>query len=442
MTDLFRPPRRLRTAAAALVLLCACCAAGAQGRNELRPGDYIIAVVNQELVTAVEVEMRLARAQEEAKRSGARLPPEAELRRQVLDALVEERVIVTYARDSGMKVDDVDVDRAVQNVAAQNQLTLDQLRERIKRDGLDYPRLRANLRDQIMVERLREREVGQRIRITDGDVDKLLEQQRASVSADIELNIAQILVSVPEGASEAETAARRARAEQALNRVKAGEAFDAVAREVSEDGNRQKGGELGLKPSSRLPDPFVEAVRGLQPGQVAPTLLRTGAGFHALKLLERKDSAAIRVTQTRARHILLRPSAQLSAETAARRLADYRRQIESGARSFEDIARQYSEDGSAPQGGDLGWVPPGVMVPEFEEAMDKLQPGAISPPVVSRFGVHLVQVLERRQVALDAKQVREQARNVLREQKFDEAYAEWAKDLRARAYIEMREPPQ
>jgi len=442
MTDLFRPPRRLRTAAAALVLLCACCAAGAQGRNELRPGDYIIAVVNQELVTAVEVEMRLARAQEEAKRSGARLPPEAELRRQVLDALVEERVIVTYARDSGMKVDDVDVDRAVQNVAAQNQLTLDQLRERIKRDGLDYPRLRANLRDQIMVERLREREVGQRIRITDGDVDKLLEQQRASVSADIELNIAQILVSVPEGASEAETAARRARAEQALNRVKAGEAFDAVAREVSEDGNRQKGGELGLKPSSRLPDPFVEAVRGLQPGQVAPALLRTGAGFHALKLLERKDAAAIRVTQTRARHILLRPSAQLSAETAARRLADYRRQIESGARSFEDIARQYSEDGSAPQGGDLGWVPPGVMVPEFEEAMDKLQPGAISPPVVSRFGVHLVQVLERRQVALDAKQVREQARNVLREQKFDEAYAEWAKDLRARAYIEMREPPQ
>ena len=442
MTDFSRPQRRFRKAAAVLALLCACGAAGAQGRNELRPGDYIIAVVNQELVTAVEVEMRLARAQEEAKRSGARLPPEAELRRQVLDALVEERVIVTYARDSGMKVDDVDVDRAVQNVAAQNQLTLDQLRERIKRDGLDYPRLRANLRDQIMVERLREREVGQRIRITDGDVDKLLEQQRASVSADIELNIAQILVSVPEGASEAETAARRARAEQALNRIKAGEAFDAVAREVSEDGNRQKGGELGLKPSSRLPDPFVEAVRGLQPGQVAPALLRTGAGFHALKLLERKDAAAIRVTQTRARHILLRPSAQLSAETAARRLADYRRQIESGARSFEDVARQYSEDGSAPQGGDLGWGPPGAMVPEFEEAMDKLQPGAISPPVVSRFGVHLVQVLERRQVALDAKQVREQARNVLREQKFDEAYAEWAKDLRARAYIEMREPPQ
>jgi peptidyl-prolyl cis-trans isomerase SurA len=175
---------------------------------------------------------------------------------------------------------------------------------------------------------------------------------------------------------------------------------------------------------------------------VAPAPLRTGAGFHLLKLLERKDAAAIRITQTRARHILLRPSAQLSAETASRRLADYRRQIESGQRKFEDVAKQFSEDGSAAQGGDLGWTAPGVMVPEFEEAMNKLQPGGLSPPVVSRFGVHLIQVLERRQVALDAKQVREQARNVLREQKFDDAYAEWAKDLRARAYIEMREPPQ
>ena len=442
MTDLSRPQRRFRKAAAVLALLCACGAAGAQGRNELRPGDYIIAVVNQELVTAVEVELRIARGVDEAKRSGARLPPEAEIRRQAVESLIEERVIVTYARDSGMKVDELEVDRAVQNVAAQNQLTLDQLRERLRREGIDYPRLRASLRDQIMVERLREREVLQRIRITDGDVDKFLEQQRASVSADIELNIAQILVSVPEGASESDVAARRARADQALARVKAGEAFDAVAREMSEDGNRQKGGEIGLRPSSRLPDPFVEMVRGLQPGQVAPAPLRTGAGFHLLKLLERKDAAAIRITQTRARHILLRTSAQLSAETASRRLADYRRQIESGERKFEDVAKQFSEDGSAAQGGDLGWTAPGVMVPEFEEAMDKLQPGGLSPPVVSRFGVHLIQVLERRQVALDAKQVREQARNVLREQKFDDAYAEWAKDLRARAYIEMREPPQ
>ena len=429
-------------AALCLLLVIGSGAGAAPERGPLRPGDYIVAVVNQELVTAIEVEIRLARGREEAARAGARMPPDAEMRRLALEALIEERVIVTYARDSGMRVDDQEVDRAVQNVATQNQLTLEQLRGRLKSDGIDYPRFRANLRDQIMVERIREREVYQRIRITDGDVDRFLDKQRASVAADIELNIAQILVTVPEGASDAEIAARRARAEQALARVKAGEAFDAVAREISEDGNRLKGGEIGMKPSSRLPDAFVEAVRGLAAGQVTSAPLRTGAGFHVLKLVERRDTAAIRVTQTHARHILLRPSEQLSIETATRRMADYRRQIESGARSFADVAKQYSEDGSAAQGGDLGWTAPGVMVPEFEEAMDKLQPGGLSPPVVSRFGVHLIQVMERREVALDAKQVREQARNVLREQKFDEAYTEWAKDLRARAYIEMREPPQ
>ncbi len=442
MTDLASIGRGFGRAVASICLLLAVGAEAATDRGPLRPGDYIVAVVNQELVTAIEVELRLARGREEAARVGARLPPDAELRRLSLEALIEERVIVTYARDSGMRVDDQEVDRAVQNVATQNQLTLDQLRGRLKSDGIDYPRFRANLRDQIMVERIREREVYQRIRITDGDVDRFLDKQRASMAADIELNIAQILVTVPEGASEAEIAARRVRAEQALARVNAGEAFDAVAREISEDGNRAKGGEIGLKASSRLPDAFVEAVRGLAAGQVTSVPLRTGAGFHVLKLVERRDTAAVRVTQTHARHILLRPSEQLSIEIATRRMADYRRQIDSGERSFADVARQYSEDGSAAQGGDLGWTAPGAMVPEFEEAMDKLQAGGLSPPVVSRFGVHLIQVIERREVALDAKQVREQARNVLREQKFDEAYTEWAKDLRARAYIEMREPPQ
>jgi peptidyl-prolyl cis-trans isomerase SurA len=247
---------------------------------------------------------------------------------------------------------------------------------------------------------------------------------------------------VPEGADAAVVEARRARAEAALARVRAGEAFDAVARAVSEDGNRERGGEIGRRPASRLPDAFVEATKALQPGQVAPVLLRTGAGFHVLKLLERSDAGLGLVKQTRARHVLLRTSPQLNAEVAARRLADYRRQIESGARSFEDIARQFSEDGSAAAGGDLGWSSPGMMVPEFEEAMNALQPNAMSPPVVSRFGVHLIQVLERRDVALDPKQVREQARNVLRERKFEQAYLDWTKEIRARAYVEMREPPQ
>ena len=414
--------------------------AAAQGR--VISGDYIAAIVNQELVTAGEIERRVQRAQQEAARAGARLPPPRELRSQLLDLLIEERVIVTHARESGVRVDEPDLDRAVQSVATQNQLTLEQLRERLRADGIDYARFRANLRDQMLIERVREREVYQRIRIDDAEVDRVIEQQRAAAQADAPMNLAQILVSVPEGADAATEAARRTRAEAALARVRGGEDFASVAREISEDGNRASGGEIGLRPASRLPDIFVTAVRGVPAGGVAPALLRSGAGFHVLKVIERRDDGAVQITQTRARHILLRTSPQLTAEVAAGRLAEFRRQIESGSRSFEDLARQFSEDGSAAAGGELGWSSPGTMVPEFEQAMNRLPVGGLSGPVVSRFGVHLIQVQERRQVAQDVKQLREQVRNVLREQKFEEAYAEWAKDLRARAYVELRDPPQ
>jgi peptidyl-prolyl cis-trans isomerase SurA len=223
--------------------------------------------------------------------------------------------------------------------------------------------------------------------------------------------------------------------------VRGGEDFAIVARDVSEDANRARGGEMGLRPAARLPDAFVQQVSDLRAGEVSPTLLRSGAGFHVLKLLERKDASGVRVTQTRARHILLRPSAQLSEDVAKQRLADMRAQIERGTASFENLARQFSEDGSAAQGGDLGWVNPGAFVPEFEAAMNRLTVGGLSQPVVSRFGVHLIEVVDRREAVLDAKQLREQARAALREQKFEEAYAEWLKELRARAYVEMRDPP-
>jgi peptidyl-prolyl cis-trans isomerase SurA len=236
-------------------------------------------------------------------------------------------------------------------------------------------------------------------------------------------------------------AERRARAEAAQARIKAGADFAAVAREVSEDGNRAQGGEIGLRPADRLPDVFVAAVRDLQPGQVAGELLRSGAGFHLLKLIDRKDAGDFTIQQTHARHILLRTSPQLTAEAAAQRLAEIRSRIVSGAESFEQAARENSEDPSAAAGGDLGWVSPGTFVPEFEAVINQLPKGGISEPVVSRFGVHLVQVTDRREVKLDRRQQREQARNILREQKFEAAYSDWMRDLRGRAYVEMREPP-
>lgn len=406
-----------------------------------RGGDYILAVVNQELVTAAELERRVAQIKDDARRSNSRLPDERELRRQVLDALIDERVILTNAREAGVKVDDTELDRAVQAVAAQNQLTLPQLQQRLRQEGVDYSRFRSNLRDQMMVDRMREREVGSRIKVSDKEIDDLIAAQAAS-GVNVEYNIAQILVTVPEGASPQVVAEREARARTALQRVRSGGDFAATAREFSEDGNRERGGEIGLRPADRLPDVFVNRVKTMKPGEVAPELLRTGAGFHVLKLLDRKESAGFKVRQTHVRHILLRPSAQLSQEAARQRLAEMKRDIAAGTRRFEDLARQFSQDGSAQNGGDLGWTSPGQLVPEFEEPMSALRDGGVSDPVVSRYGVHLIQVLGRREAAVDPRQLRDQARNALREQKFEEAYNEWVRDLRARAYVEMREPPQ
>lgn len=424
---------------AAVALAVATAAAQQRSAGTPRAGDYIVAVINQELVTNAEVEARLAQVRANAQREGGQLPPPASLRQQVIESLVDERVIISHARDTGTRIDESDVDRALANIAAQNQLTLVQLREQLRRSGTDVTRLRANLRDRLLVERVREREVGSRIRISDGEIDAWLDKQRGTATATAELNIAQILVAVPEGASPSEVAARRARIDAALERIKGGESFEKVARELSEDANRERGGEIGMKPADRLPDPFVEAVKPLKSGEVAA--LRSDAGFHLLKLIERKQGSGFATSQTRVRHILLRPSAQLSAQAAAARLAGFKREVEGRARTFEALARENSEDGSAANGGDLGWTSSGSFVPEFEQAMNALPVGGISAPVESRFGVHLIQVVERREVALDLKQVREQARNALREQKFDDAFTEWANELRARAYVEMREPP-
>ena len=427
---------------ALLALAAALPSVQAQSRDgTLRPGDYIVAVVNSELVTAGEVQQRVARAQQESARSGARLPPVETMRKQIVDALIDDRVQITYTRDIGVKVDESEVDRAIANIAVQNQVSLQQLKDRLRGEGIDYGRFRDNLRDQIAVERTREREVVARIQIPDREVDALVDQQRAAAGVATQYNIAQILVTVPEGATDATVAERRARAEAALARVRGGEAFADVARQVSEDGNRAAGGEIGMRPADRLPDLFVEAVRPLEPGAVSPTVLRSGAGFHVLKLVERRDAGGLSIVQTRARHVLLRASPQVSQEAALNRLGVLKRQIDAGTLTFEQAARDNSEDSSAAQGGDLGWASPGMFVPEFEQAMNPLPIGGIAEPFVSRFGVHLLQVMDRRNATIELKQQREQARNVLREQRFEAAYAEWARDLRARAYIEMREPP-
>ena len=414
----------------------------AQPSAKPRMADYIVAVVNQESVTAFEVRQRAQRLRAEAQRTGAPLPPGDQLEREVLDSLIDERAILSQAREGGIRVDDGDVDRALANIAAQNQISVVTLRDRMVAEGMDFNRFRATVREQIIVERMREREVSQRVRITDTEVEDYIEKQRGQRAGEVEYNIAQVLIPVPEGASAAVLSERRALADAAMARVRAGEDFAAVAKALSQDANRERGGEIGLRPADRLPDLFLETVRPLAAGAVAPSVVRSGAGFHILKLIERRDSAAFRVTQTRARHILLRVNDASNRDAAIRQMREWRAQIERGTRRFEDIARERSEDGTASSGGDLGWASPGQFVPEFEQAMNPLPPGGLSEPVVSRFGVHLIQVVERRETALDNKQLRDQARAALREQKFEEAYGEWIKEMRSRAYVERREAPQ
>ncbi len=460
MTEL-RSMRHLKPVAAALLSLTAALAGSASlaqtrpaapaavasapsrppvEQRQLKPGDYIAAIVNTDIVAASEVIQRTERMREEARQRGQNITNEL-LHKQALDSLIDERVVVTYARENGPRVDEPELDRVVANVATQNKLTMPELRQRLSAEGIDFKRFRENLRDQMLSERVREREVQGRIRVTDGDIDKYLEERQAALQGRAQLNIAQILVPVPEGAGPIVLAERKARAESALARVKAGEDFGKVAREISEDANKNRGGEIGLRGADKLPDVFVDAVKDLKNGEVRPELLRSEAGFHVLKLVERQaGKASINVVvQTRARHILLRPSEQLSPEQATRRLVEFKRAIESGRATFEQLARANSEDGSAQEGGDLGWVSPGGFVPEFEQAMDALPLKGLSDPVPSRFGIHLIQVMERRDVVLDNKQLRDQARNALRERKYDDAYNDWMKELRARAFIETRE---
>jgi len=405
-----------------------------------RSADYIVAVVNSESVTDNEVKFRVAKLQQESIERGGAQPTAAELRKQALDALVEERVLVTYARDNGVKVDDAEVERAVGNIASSNKMSPEQLRDRLRQQGVDYNTFKSGIKDQITIERIREREVVNHIRVTDAEIADYIAKMRGGRAAAPQVNIAQILISVPDKSTPAVEAERKARAETALARVRNGEPFEQVVREMSEDANKAKGGEMGARPVDKYPDLFANAIKDVKVGGITG-LVRSGAGWHVLKVVSRGEESGLTVTQTRVRHIVLRPSAQMGIDAVERRILDFRQQIASGAKTFEELARQYSEDGSAQSGGDLGWASPGSFVPEFEEAMDKLPISGLSGPVRSRFGVHLIQVLDRRDTTVEPKQLREQATNALKEQKFEPAYAEWVADLRAKAFIEYRDAP-
>ena len=430
-------------AAAQGLRLSASPAAAAQP-DVARSADYIVAVVNSEPITNNEVRAELLRLTQQLSQQGRSQPDSKELKRQVLERLINDKAQLQQARESGLQVDAAAIDQAEQNIARQNQMDAAELHRRIAADGVVLSQFRAQLRDQIMLTRLRERDVDSRVRVSDLEVDQYLhEQQNNSDPAAREINLAQILVAVPDSASPVQIEALQAKAQRALDRALAGEDFVALVREFSDASDSTNGGQMGLRTADRYPPLFLAATQSLGVGDIAE-LVRSGAGFHVLRVLENKHTGlpAMTATQSRASHILLRLGPQLSEMAARAKLLEFKKRIVAGKVSFAALARENSQDGSAAQGGDLGWAHVGMFVPEFEEVMNRLVPGQISDPLVSRFGVHLIQLNERRNVTLSPREQREAVRAMLRDKKLDEAYAIWAQDLRGRAYVEMREPPQ
>ncbi len=408
------------------------------------PADYIVAVVNSEPITNSEVQREVQRVTQQLAQQRRPQPDRQELARQVLESLINQRVQLQLANESGIRVDDVSVDQAVQNIARQNQMEVAELQRRLASEGIVLSQFRTQLREQLMLTRLRERDVEPRVRISDLEVDQYLrDQQNNNDPAAMEFNLAQILVSVPDGATAEQVSALQAKAQKALARARAGEDFAVLVREFSDASDRANGGQLGLRSANRYPPLFMEATQSLEVGGIS-ALVRSGAGFHILKVLEKRNPGmpAMTVTQSHVRHILLRVSPQLSEAAARDKLNEFKRRIVAGQADFAVLARENSQDGSAAQGGDLGWANPGMFVPEFEEVMNRLAPAQISDPLVSRFGLHLIQLMERREATLSQREQREAVRAMLREKKLDESYATWAQDLRGRAYVELREPPQ
>ena len=417
-------------------------AAAVPANTAARPADFIVAVVNSEPITNNELRARVLRTEQQINQQGVTMPPRDTLKRQVLEQLIQEKIQVQMAQESGIKIDDEAVQAAEQNVARQNQVSVTDLQKRLAQDGIPLTQFHDELRTQLMQARLRERELEARVKVTEADIDQFLRDQRGGAEhAPQEINLAQVLIAVPEQATDAQVAALQTRATRVLQRAQSGEDFSALVQEFSDaPKGDQLGGQMGLRSADRYPQLFVDATQNLRVGDVS-AIVRSGAGFHVLKLIERAE-AGLTVTQSHARHILLRPSPQLPESAALSRLAEMRQRLLTGKADFATLAREFSQDGSAAQGGDLGWAGPGQFVPEFEEAMDHLAVNEISPPLVSRFGVHLIQVLERRKVQLSDKEQRELARNLVREKKQEEAFLTWTQDLRARAYVELRDAPQ
>ncbi|MBP0600234.1 peptidylprolyl isomerase [Herbaspirillum sp. LeCh32-8] len=417
-------------------------AAAATARAEPKPVDSIMVVVNNDVITRQEVAERLASVEQRMTAQNAPMPPRNQLVRQVVERLIVERAQAQMAKENGIVVDDAMLDRAMQRIAEQNKMQLPEFRARLQQEGIAYNSFREDIRREILSQRLREREVDNKVNVTESEVDNYLAAEANAGGTRQEVDIAQILIRVPENASPEQLASRRERAEDVLRQLKTGADFAKTAAAYSDAADALQGGDLGWRPSDRLPQLFLDGVSKLQDGQVS-AILKSGNGFHILKLVGRRaagetQAAAPAVQQTHVRHILIKVNQVVTAADAKRKLAELKERLDHGSASFEELAKLYSNDLSASKGGDLGWVYPGDTVPEFERAMDQLKPGEVSQPIESPFGYHLIQVVERKTDDASKERARAAARQAIRERKIEEANEDWLRQIRDRAYVEYR----
>lgn len=397
--------------------------------------DRIVAVVNDEVITSHELRSRMAAVERQLKQQGTQQPPRDVLQKHLLERMIIDRIQLQLARETGLSVDDVQLDIALQRIAQSNRMGLADFRTALEKDGIPWSKFREEIRAEMIIARIRERDVDARILISEGEIDNFLASENAGGGE--EYNLAHILLRVPEQARPEQLAGVRSRAEGILGQIKRGADFAQLAASNSDAPDGLAGGAMGWRPIERLPTLFAEALPKLKPGETSE-VLKSPAGYHILKLLDRRGGAmkVQPVEQTRARHILIKTSELVSESEARRRLVSLKERAAHGA-DFAELARLHSNDLSASRGGDLGWLNPGDTVPEFERAMNSLKPGEVGEPVQSPFGWHLIQVMERR-VDVSQERVRQNARQALRERKADEAYQDWLRQMRDRAYVEYR----
>jgi len=405
--------------------------------------DSIAVVVNDEVITKNEVAARLRGVEARMKAQNAPVPEAADLQRQVVERMIVERAQMQLAKEMGVKVDDAMLDRAISRIAEQQKMSLQEMRNAMEKEGTTFVSFREEIRNEIMMQRLREHEVDNKIQISDAEVDTYLAAEQAAAAEKVEMNISQILVRIPENASPEQIAARKARADEVARQLRTGADFAKMAATYSDSTDALKGGEIGWREPDRLPPMFAEALGKLKPGQSTPVLKST-TGFHILKMVDKRSLAEVQekdkaaTQQTHARHILLKVSPTLTANDAKRKLTELKERLDNNAAKFEELARLFSNDGSASKGGDLGWLYPGDTVPEFETAMNALKPGEVSGVVETPFGYHLIEVLERKSDDASKERQRNAARQVIRDRKLEEATEDWARQVRDRAYVEFR----